>query len=400
MKLNLKYILVLIGMCGLVATSVGMITNVSGLFFTPIAEEFGILKGSVSLTLTISNIVFAIGGLMAPKVLKESRLKLLLILGTACIAGSTALLGLAPNLIIMYVLNAIRGFAGGVLGFVLITMVINNWFYAKAGLFTSIAMSCSGFAGALFSPIVSLIIESAGWRSGYLFVAAIMVVLNLPAILFLPALDPKTKNMTPYGYDEMPEPALAYDEPVTSREVSKTLFVIAILFAFMVSGSTALPQHFPGIATSFGLDAAQGALMLSVCMLMNSLGKILFGILVDTLGSKKSILAFQILILCSIAGLWFIHAPMFMVIAAGVYGLTYALGAVGNVIVSKDLFGIENYARTYPTISLAGTMANAIFSSVIGFMYDFSGNYLSTLLLMFVMVFVSVVLILKAYQNK
>ncbi len=400
MKISIKHILVLIGMCGLVATSVGLITNVSGLFFTPISEEFGILKGSVSLTLTISNIVFALGGLTAPKLLKESRLKQLLIFGTACIAGCTALLGLAPNLIIMYVLNAIRGFAGGVLGFVLITMVINNWFYAKAGLFTSIAMSCSGFAGALFSPIVSSIIENTGWRSGYLFVAGMMVILNVPAILFLPALDPKTKNIMPYGYEEIPEPALAADDPVLTRNISKPLFIFAVLFAFMVSGSTALPQHFPGIAVNFGLDAAQGALMLSVCMLMNSMGKIIFGILVDTMGSKKSILTFQILILAAIAGLWFIHAPMFMVIAAGIYGLTYALGAVGNVIVSKDLFGIENYARTYPKVSLAGTVSNAIFSSVIGFMYDFSGNYLSTLVLMFVMVAVSVVLILKAYQDK
>lgn len=400
MKISIKHILVLIGMCGLVATSVGLITNVSGLFFTPISEDFGILKGSVSLTLTISNIVFALGGLTAPKLLKESRLKQLLIFGTVCIAGCTALLGLAPNLMIMYVLNAIRGFAGGVLGFVLITMVINNWFYAKAGLFTSIAMSCSGFAGALFSPIVSSIIENTGWRSGYLFVSVMMVILNLPAILFLPSLDPKTKNIMPYGYEEIPEPALAADDPVTTRTVSKSLFIFAILFAFMVSGSTALPQHFPGIAVNFGLDASQGALMLSVCMLMNSMGKIIFGILVDTLGSKKSILTFQILILAAIAGLWFIHAPMFMVIAAGIYGLTYALGAVGNVIVSKDLFGIENYARTYPKVSLAGTVSNAIFSSVIGFMYDFSGNYLSTLVLMFVMVAVSVVLILKAYQDK
>jgi MFS family permease len=400
MKISIKHILVLIGMCGLVATSVGLITNVSGLFFTPISEDFGILKGSVSLTLTISNIVFALGGLTAPKLLKESRLKQLLIFGTVCIAGCTALLGLAPNLMIMYVLNAIRGFAGGVLGFVLITMVINNWFYAKAGLFTSIAMSCSGFAGALFSPIVSSIIENTGWRSGYLFVSVMMVILNLPAILFLPSLDPKTKNIMPYGYEEIPEPALAADDPVTTRTVSKSLFIFAILFAFMVSGSTALPQHFPGIAVNFGLDASQGALMLSVCMLMNSMGKIIFGILVDTLGSKKSILTFQILILAAIAGLWFIHAPMFMVIAAGIYGLTYALGAVGNVIVSKDLFGIENYARTYPKVSLAGTVSNAIFSSVIGFMYDFSGNYLSTLVLMFVMVAVYVALILKAYQDK
>ena len=75
MKIKGRYLLILIAMSGLIATSVGLPTNVAGLFFTPVAEEFGILKGSVSMTLTICNIVFALGGLVAPKLLKEDKLK-------------------------------------------------------------------------------------------------------------------------------------------------------------------------------------------------------------------------------------------------------------------------------------------------------------------------------------
>lgn len=401
MKGKLKYLLVLISMCGLIASSVGLITNVSGLFFTPIAEEFNIMKGSVSLTLTISNIVFAIGGLLAPKLLKEENFKKLIIFGTVCIAGCTALLGLAPNLVIMYVLNAIRGFAGGVLGFVLITMVINNWFQASVGLATSIAMSCSGFAGALFSPIISSIIEGSGWRVGYIFVAIVMAVLNLPAILFLPALDPKSKNMLPYGYKEVQtDDTVEVKTAESKKTVSGLMFALAIIFAVLTCADTALPQHFPGIAEGFGLTAAAGAAMLSVCMLVNSIGKIVFGALTDTIGSKKALLLYTALVTASIIGLWMIHVPAFMTVCAGVYGLVYSLGAVGPVNISKDLFGLENYSKTYPTISLAGTISNAIFSSVIGFMYDFSGNYNSTLLLMLAMMILTGVILIRAYKNQ
>ena len=402
MKGKLKYLLVLISMCGLIASSVGLITNVSGLFFTPIADEFNIMKGSVSLTLTISNIVFAIGGLLAPKMLKEENFKKLIIFGTVCVAGCTALLGLSPNLIIMYVLNAVRGFAGGVLGFVLITMVINNWFQASVGLATSIAMSCSGFAGALFSPIISSIIESSGWRVGYMFVAAMMAILNLPAILFLPSLDPKAKNMVPYGYEgaEQTEETVVENTVSAKKPISPVLFGLAILFAVLTCGGTALPQHFPGIAEGFGLNAAAGAMMLSVCMLVNSIGKIIFGALSDTIGSKKALLLYTALVSASIVGLWMIHVPMIMTICAGVFGLVYSLGAVGPVNVSKDLFGLENYADTYPKISLAGTISNAIFSSLIGFMYDFSGNYTSTLLMMLVMMVLTGVILIRAYKNQ
>ena len=48
----------------------------------------------------------------------------------------------------------------------LISLVTANWFTAKRGLAISIALSGSGFGGAILSPIVSSLIVSVGWRSG------------------------------------------------------------------------------------------------------------------------------------------------------------------------------------------------------------------------------------------
>ena len=36
MKISGRHLLVLIGMCGLLASGIGLVTNVSGLFFTPL----------------------------------------------------------------------------------------------------------------------------------------------------------------------------------------------------------------------------------------------------------------------------------------------------------------------------------------------------------------------------
>ena len=172
-KFSFRYILILLGMCGLLATNVGLCTNVAGLFFTPIAEDFGVLTGSVSMTLTICNLVFAVAGLLAPKVIKETSFRTILIAATVLVAGSTALMSMCNNIVLLYILNAIRGFAGGLTGFVLVTTVINSWFVDFNGLATSIAMSFSGIAGAVFSPIVSGIIQANGWRTGYLFIALV-----------------------------------------------------------------------------------------------------------------------------------------------------------------------------------------------------------------------------------
>ncbi len=387
-------------MCGLIATSVGIIANVSGLFFTPVAEEFQVLKGSVSMTLTIANLCFALGGLAAPKLIREETLKQVLIIGTACIAGSTALLGLSGNLWMMYVLNAVRGFAGGILGFVLVTMVINNWFYKSTGLMTSIAMSFSGLTGALCSPLLASVIEHAGWRIGYLIAALMTVLFNLPSILFLPSIDPGRSGMKPYGDTETHTSGEIGASKKSSSEVSSGLLSVVVLFAFMACGVTALPQHFPGIASSYGLNASTGAYMLSVSMAANTFGKMIFGAMADRFGTKLSMLIYSVLTIAGILLIQLIHTPAVLYVGAGLVGLTYALGAVAVVMLTKDMFGLENYSRTYPVTSLAGAVGNALLASMIGFMYDFSGDYRSTLFLMLAMLTINTLIILTVYRGR
>ena len=111
MKLKGTYLYVVIAMCGLSAATVGLITNLAGLFFTPIAEEFGILQGASSLMLTIANICVALGGLATRRLTKLMPLRVLLVAGTAVLAGSSVLTAFAPSIYVAYVLSALRGLA-------------------------------------------------------------------------------------------------------------------------------------------------------------------------------------------------------------------------------------------------------------------------------------------------
>ena len=124
-----RYLLVLIAVCGMASTTLGMITNVAGVFFTPMAEEFGVGRGSAALTLTIGNLSYAVAGLFSRRIVRDGNFKRVLALGTAVMAGATAAMAAAPNIWTLYALNVLRGAAGGILGLVLVTTVINNWLY-------------------------------------------------------------------------------------------------------------------------------------------------------------------------------------------------------------------------------------------------------------------------------
>lgn len=401
MKITGRHLLVLVAMCGLLASGVGLVTNIAGLFLSPVASEFGIQRGAASLMMTICNISFAIGGLFAPRLMREKSFKLVLIACTALLAGGTAVLALCPSIMPMYALCVIRGIAAGVVGFVFVTTVLNQWFVSGVGLATSIAMSCSGLAGAAFSPLVGLAIDNVGWRAGYLLVAVLTVVLNLPAILFLPSIDPIAAGFKALGAGDAPAKSTAKTPKVTATSTQRVvplLFALVFLFAVFASATTALPQHFPGMAELYG-HAATGATMLSLCMIANSTGKIAFGALVDRIGNRLSSLIYSALVLVAIVMLFFLRGPQTLVIAAVLYGLCYSLGTVAITMFTRDTFGLENYSKTYPVIGLGGNVANAVFSSVVGFMYDFSGGYASSLGLMAVLLVASMAIVVFVYAR-
>lgn len=399
MKIKGTYLIVLVAMCGLIASGVGLVTNIAGLFFSPVAEEIGVSKGQVSLTLTICNICFALGGMLSPALMKARNPKPLLIGATVALTASTAALALCHSIVTMYALCVVRGLAAGVIGMVFATTVLGNWFVEGLGLVTSIAFGCSGIAGAVFSPIMSGVIASAGWRTGYLVTAVLTVLLNLPAILFLPAVEPSTCGRRALGAGSAQAGTASKKQGASSSatSISAALFALVFAYAVICSGITALPQHFPGISESFGLGAATGATMLSLCMISNTGGKVLFGILVDKIGARMSILAYSVGIFVGCALMLFVHTPFTMLLAAVLFGLCYALGTVGISMTAREVFGDANYTRVYPTFSLGGNFANAIFSSVVGFMYDFSGGYVLPLWTMLFMCVATAATIIAAY---
>ncbi len=393
-KIRGKYLLVLIAACGMMVSSIAMVTNVTGLFFTPVAEELGLGVGAVSMTLTICNLVFAGGGMLVARFVKLFGFKRMLWIGVAGLAGGTAALSLATSVPLMYALSAIRGFCGGFVGMVAVTTILNNWFREKLGFVSSIAMGCSGVGGALFSAVLSAVIQSFGWRTGYITAGVIMLVMDLPALLLPITFTPEESGMEPLGGRGASEKA---GPAASKKRLPIPLFLMAFTFAVTAAFSTAFPQHFPGLAENFGLAATVGSAMLSVSLVTNTVGKLIFGTLADRIGARATIPLYCCLVGLAGCAMFLFPLSYVMIPAAGVYGLCYSLSTLSIVMLTKDAFGAEQYARAYPRVNLGMTISNAVGSSMIGFLFDASGSYLSSLELTLALLAVAVCLVLVIY---
>ena len=375
-----RHIMVLIAMCGLAAASIGVTINTAGVFYAPIAEDLGVGRGSVALSVTILSIVAAFTAMSIPQIVKESNLKIIIIIATALLVSTTLACSLCTAVWQLYLLSVIRGIGDGMINFVLITTILNYWFFAKHGLITSICMAFSGVPGVIFSPVYSSLISSSGWRVAYIAVAVSLLVFCLPAILFPISLRPEKAGLKPYGWEEFEKlreegRVIREDESTKKFNFMNPKFLLALAVTITCSIVAAVPQHFPGYATSIGYAAEVGAMMLSISMAFNIASKLIFGAITDKLGAYKSIMVMVVINLVSIFLLLFFKGTWALYAGAGAFAFTYAISAVGLAMVSGYLFGMDYYGVVYPIISVVGGIANAAAVTLCGTLYDVTGTY-------------------------
>ena len=387
-QLRGTYLMVVIAMCGLIASSMGIMTNVAGIFFTPIAEELGTDTASVNLTLTISNMAFAAAGMFSVIWIKPKNFRIAVAGFTLVFAGATALLSVCRSLAALYILNALRGFASGMIGSVLVTTVIGYWFRTDTGFISSIAMGCSGLAGALFNPILEAVIQSAGWRTAYLAAAGAILLLNLSAVALPVSFRPEDSGMEPIR-NRAEEEAVSVSAEPKNRTASAVVLLMAIIAPSLASMVCATPQLFKPLAITYGL-AETGVMMMSVVLIVNTAGKFLFGMMTDRMGVRRSLLIYGIAIGGGILLLLLVRTTGTMLLGAGLMGLCYSIPTVGAVMICRELFSAEQYGRVFPKVNLGVSAANALGYPVLGLIYDRTGNYDGALLLVFSLIILSV----------
>ena len=401
-KTTIKPWLVLVVCCGLAAVSMGILCNSIGVFYTPVAEDLGVLKGSFTLHVTITSIVASFVALMIPKVLEKIDYKIILIAATAVCAASAFLMGLSTKLWHFYVLGALRGIGLNFMSLIPITMIIGNWFTKSNGLATSLVLCFSGIAGAIFSPLFTSIITHQGWRYAYFVMGIFIIALSLPAILFPFKIDPAKEGAEPYGG------VVKVTSQQTKIEGSnfnpKTLyFGIFVYVAVTITAITCFPQYFPSYALTVHLSASTGAVMLSSCMIGNITSKLVIGFLSDKIGSIKSTLVMLVCNLTALVILLLNPGQNLALFAAFIYGSIYSLGAVGIALLTKDFFGFANYSQAYSKVSFFTGFAGALAASFIGYIYDFAQSYKVVIVLFIVMqllIYVSLFYLAKNNKRK
>ncbi|MBQ1467583.1 MAG: MFS transporter [Solobacterium sp.] len=400
-----RYWYVFIAMCCMVSASVGTCMNIGGIFYTPIADTLGTGIGAVTLSMSILSVVTNFTGMNVRRLLRRFSFKQVLFLSMVLLVSSTVLNAFCTNLFVLYILCAMRGVGVGLSNFVMATLLINNWYRKNHGTFTSFVMMFSGIPGLFLSPLFSRCITLYGWQNTYFVVAAIVILLDLPALLLPYTFTPEESGMKPYGAEEYEEflkekPSHSIsDTPDDFRYLSRP-FLTAALYTVLACVAAQLPQHLPGLAISRGFTAEQGALMLSFSMAGSVIIKIFFGTFADRFGNSKAIGLTALISALAILPLLFGHSFMFMEAAAFFYTFTGANSSVGIALIVTDMIGPQNYAKAYPLITFIGSMVGAFSGTIFGLLYDLAGTYTPTMVITCILQLLIIVVVFLGYRKQ
>lgn len=378
-----KHWIVLVVCCGLAASSIGISINSSGVFYTPVSESLGIMRGTFSMHMTIFSLVTALCSLFVPKIMKKIQFKLLLSTSVMIAVISTGFMACVTSVPFFYFLGAIRGMSTAMFSIVPLTIIINNWFEKKHGLATSIVFGFSGLAGSLCSPILAYFIETMGWQMGYIVKAIMILCLCLPAVLYPFHIDAKDDGLLPYGYQEVKTTTNVIHS--SSFHFMTIAFISFFIFGLMSSCITSITQHLPGYGESIGYSATIGAMLLSAGMVGNIVSKLIIGALSDAYGAMKATLVMIVVNTIGIGLLMLGLSSWGLILGAFCFGSCYSIGAVGLPLLTKYFFKTENYDKAFPVISFASNLGAAISLSMVGYIYDFFGSYMYAFILALVM---------------
>lgn len=347
-----------------------------GIFFKPLLQEFGWTRAMTSGAFALSHVVLSLFSLVAGKLTDRFGPRIVvavcgLFLGTGylLIAQVTAIW----QLYLFY--GVITGIGMGA-AFIPLASTVARWFVKRRGMMTGIA--ASGLAvGTLVIPLVAnWLISLYGWRTSYMIVGGITLVLITLSAQFLKR-DPYQIGQSPYGEDNSQRPidtktlGFSFQEAVKARQ----LWVFALAaFCLMWCQGTILVHIVPH-AIGMGISSSNAAVILAIIGGAGTGGRVIMGTVCDKLGYKPtliicfSLVSVALFLLTQAIELWMLY------LFAAIFGFGYGgVSAVASPTIAQ-LFGLRAHGTILGLINMHGEGGSATGSVAAGYIFDTMGNY-------------------------
>ena len=365
---------------GLVQTFATILTS---LFVIPITTDFGIGRAEFAVNTSIISLCGCVAQITIGQIYTKYKIKwfqtgAVILLGLVFIARS-----MTQNIFQQYICSFVAGFltAPVMLGN---NTMITRWFRAKRGTAISIMFAGQGIFSAIASPIVSWVISNYSWRTAYLSMGILILLLALPVVLLVMKDSPADVGLQPYGADSAGvaqgkggRPAVANMVEYTLSEAMRKpffyMFAVACICMGLFSNNGSMSQVVPSLTDVYGSSMA--ATYLSIGSIVTIGTNLLYGWLTDKFGVRFSIILGYLCTTIFFVSMMFIGGMPIFYLLVFLYANVTSVGTTTSTLIASETFGPKNFSMFFGLSKTLGFIGGAIGGVVTAFVFDFTGTY-------------------------
>ena len=343
----------------------GSMASIS-VFLKPVSLEFGWSRGQTSFAYTVASFASAAFGVIWGQVADKYGTKWFGYIGAICMSLVLLALSGLDSIIQFYLLYFLFGAMGSALLFSPLYANVGFWFRENPGLALGLAAS-GGAIGQAFIPHLSgILIENSGWKSAYIDLAIIYILIALPISFLIQESPWRISART----DTIQEDT---DFPLSEKEVVAWIS-FAVIFC-CVCMSTPIMHLVPLLTDKgFSLEFATSVLML--LMFCGAFGRIFGGMLGDYIGALPGYILMSLG--QTVFVVWFPHllSPSAIYLIAALFGFTYS-GVMSSILVCTRIMVSAKYgARAMSLTSFFGWIGMGLGGFLGGYFFDIYGDYI------------------------
>lgn len=366
---------VLLALTSFIATTYSVIA-------VPLAKEFHPSRMVLMFAMTVLSGASAIISPPLGWLMDKVRLRAMATVGMILLAGGYAALSQVREFNhVFLVFGLLIAPANVLLGPLVITVLLSRWFVQRRGAAIGIAISGIGFGGFVFPPIVQQILNHFEWRNAMLVVAAMLLVVLLPAVLSIIE-RPEDCGTTPDG-EPLPEtgvtaaaapPPPGYLTILTNRN----FWLVTLFTGLITSGLKGMATNLVPMATDVGISATAASFLMSMYSGSAMVGKLSFVGISDRLTSRMiAVLALSGFaggcLIMAMAGSSYLQMALSVILIGVLGGLMMPLQS----FLLPRLFGARVTGRVGGVMNFLTMLALLTTPPLFGRVFDKTGSYSS-----------------------
>lgn len=349
-----------------------------GVFFKPMAAEFGWSRATTAAAFSLSGVVMGLTSPLIGMVVDRYDTRLVALTGGTLVGLGYGLLSVASALWQVFLLFPVLG-VGVEIILICVLAPVNRWFVEKRGLAQGLVGAGSGIGVMAFPLLGSFFILNFGWRQAYLILGLLTGLLLMATAPWLRK-EPRELGLAPYGQERGQEKLGSVPSKEQTFSFAQALATLTFWKVFLLAWLAVLSYmfimvHLVPYATDRGTSPMAAASLLSLFGGANIVGRVAWGAIADRIGRKLALVIS--LALSALLFLWLLVAGEIwgLMLFALVFGLVQGGWIPNWIALQAELFGLGAIGAMVGAMEAALNLGGAVGGYLAGYIFDLTGSY-------------------------